>query len=489
MSVKPDSVLSDDYLTTGPSVAPLLRACFWSIVILAALAFPRWAVANGGDLPPETVLQGFVKPEDGRVQLLVRVPLVLLSSLSLPKRGPGYLDLERVDAKLKQAAAATGRLIELSADGALLAPTTRKVRLSLLSDRSFVSYSSALAHLQGPSLPVATDLFWNQGFFDVQLEYLLHSPRPNISIRVNVAPEIGRRIKLQLEYLPTGESARTYEIPGASGWIPLHPRWYEAAWLFARAGFVDALAIDRFVFLLCLVAPFRKFRSLLTIVIVLAALQALTLTAAAQGALADIDVGWLPILSNTALAAAMLLLAIGNLAAPSLRRRWFIVALVGALGGFGLGRLLTDAWQFAGTHTLVAVVSFNVGVALGEFLSLAAAFLALRLLFSFVLGPLLGVIVLSALVGHASWHGMIDGGRELGRQLGIAGAASFWSAWLVVALWVAPALLVGGAAYFLPRRFDGMPAPTLLRALLGQGTVERRARTLHAAASPSDAPS
>jgi hypothetical protein len=473
---EPDSVLSDNYRTIGPSAGCSLCTCFWSIVLVATLAFPRWAIANGGDLPPEIVLQGFVKPDDGRVQLLVRVPLALLSSFSLPKRGPGYLDLERVDAKLKQAAAATGRVIELSADGALLTPATREVRLSLLSDRSFASYSSALAHLQGPSLPVTTDLFWNQGFFDVQLEYLLQSPRPNIWIRVNVAPELGRRIRLQLEYLPIGESARTYEIPGASGWIPLHPRWYEAAWLFARDGFVDAFAIDRFVFLLCLVAPFRKFRGLLTVVMVLAALQALTLTAASQGALADIDVGWLPILSDTVLAAGMMLLAIGNLAAPSLRRRWLIAAVVGALGGFGLGRLLTDAWQFAGTHTFVAVVSFNVGVALAEVVSVAVAFFALRLLFSLVLGPLLGVIVLSAIVGHASWHGMIDGGRELARQLGNAGAAGFWSAWLVVALWLAPAAVVGAAAYFLPRRFDGVPAPTLLRALLGRSTGESPAR-------------
>lgn len=462
---------------TGPSAGCSLHAYGWSIILLAALAFPRSAIANGGDLPPEIVLQGFVKPEDGRVQLLVRLPLVLLSSFSLPKRGPGYLDLERVDAKLKQAAAATGRLIELSADGAMLAPTTREVRLSLLSDRSFASYSSALAHLQGPSLPVTTDLFWNQGFFDVQLEYLLQSPRPNIGIRVNVAPELGRRIKLQLEYLPIGELARSYEILGASGWIPLHPRWYEAAWLFAKAGFVDAFAIDRWVFLLCLIAPFRKFRSLLPVVIVLAALQALTLTAAAEGALVDIDVGWLLVLSDAVLAAGIVLLAIGNLAAPSLRRRWFITAVVGALGGFGLGRLLIDAGQFAGTHTLVANISFNLGVALGEVVSLALAFFALRLLFAAVLGPLLGVIVLSAVAGHAGWHGMMDGGRELLRQLGQAGATGFWSALLVVAPWLAPALLVAVVAYFLPKRFDGVPAPTLLRALLGQSTGDSPAST------------
>jgi hypothetical protein len=122
-------------------------------------------------------------------------------------------------------------------------------------------------------------------------------------------------------------------------------------------------------------------------------------------------------------------------------------------------------------------------------LSVAVAFFALRVLFPLVLGPLLGVIVLSAIVGHASWHGMIDGGRELARQLGNAGAAGFWSAWLVVALWLTPAVVVGAAAYFLPRRFDGVPAPTLLGALLGRSTGESPARTSHAAASPSDAAS
>ncbi len=404
--------------------------------------------------------------------MLVRVPLVLLSNLSLPKRGPGYLDLTNIDPKLKQAAAAIGRLIELRADGTVLAPATREVRLSLLSDRSFVSYSSALAHLQAPPLPVGTDLFWNQGFFDTRFELPLRSPSPNLGIRINVAPEIGQRIKLRFEYLARGATARALEIPGDSGWIPLNPRWYEAAWLFVKAGFVDVFTFDRFVFLLCLIAPFRRFRGLLTVVMVFTTLQALTLTAAAEGALADVNIGWLPALSGTVLGAAGLLLAVGNLASPSLRRRWFIAAVVGAFGGLGLGRLLADAWQFAGPHTLVAVVSFNVGVLLGEVASVAIAFFALRLFFAYVLGPLLGVIVLSALLGHANWHWMIDGSIDLARQLAPVPAADLWSTIVVLAPWLVPAMLVGIAAYFLPKRFDGVPGPTLLHALRDHNTDE-----------------
>lgn len=444
----------------------------WTIIFLGALAVPRWAVANGADLPQQIVVQGFVKREDGRLRLLVRFPLVLLSSFSLPKRGPGYLDLAHIDDRLNQAAAAAGHQIELFEDGAPLVPTVRGARISLLSNHSFASYSAALAHFQDPPLPVDTDLFWNQGFFDTELEYPLQSSQPLLSIRVSVAPELGERLKLRLEYLPVGEPVRTYEIPGASGRIPLDPRWYETAWLFVKGGFVDAFAIDRMVFLVCLVAPFRQLRSVLAVVMILTGLQALTLTAAAEGALAGAEIEWLPALFDTVLAAAVVLVAIGNLAAPSLRRRWFIASVIGALGGFGLGHLLADIGQFAGTHTFVSVVSFNVGVVVGEVVSLAIAIIALRLLFGCVRGPLLGVIVLSAVLGHVGWHWMLDGGHELEHQLGHAAATGLSSALLVVALWLVPALLVGAIGYFLPKRFDGIPVPSLLRALLGRSTEE-----------------
>src|SRR5207247_1186167 len=125
-----------------------------------------------------------------------------------PGRGPGYLELAGVDEPLKQAAAATGRQIELREEGVPLVPSVREAQISLLSDRSFASYGAALAHLQGARLPTETNLFWNQGFFDTLLEYPVRSPSAHLSIRVNVAPELGRRLKLQLEFLPDPKAAR-----------------------------------------------------------------------------------------------------------------------------------------------------------------------------------------------------------------------------------------------------------------------------------------
>jgi hypothetical protein len=427
---------------------------------------PGSAIANGADLPLEVVLQAFAKAENGRLRLLVRTPLDLLVGFGLPKRGPGYLDLARIDDRLTQAAAAAGRQIELREDGILLVPTTRQARVSLLSDRSFGSYASAAAQLRGPRLPESTDLFWNQGFFDTELEYPLRSSDAHLSVRMNVAPELGRRLKLRLEYLPVNGPARSYVFPGGSGWIALDPRWYEAAWLFAKQGFTAALSFERFVFLLCLIAPFRQFRSVLALVLAFIALQAFTLTAAA---VADIrGIRWLTSLYDAGLAAAILLLAIGNLAAPSVRVRWAISAALGALGGFGLGRLLDDAWQFTGTHPVVSAVSFNSGVAAGEVVSLALAFALMRLVFARLLPESLAIVVVSAVLGHLGWHWMIDRFHPFGHELEHASASGLSSV-----LWLLPALVVGAMAWFLPRRFDEAPVASLLAVLRRNGSPTR----------------
>src|SRR5207249_7594701 len=62
-------------------------------LVVALTLVARFAGANGGDLPPQVLMQAFLKPEEGRLELLVRVPLALLGNFRFPKRGPGYLDL------------------------------------------------------------------------------------------------------------------------------------------------------------------------------------------------------------------------------------------------------------------------------------------------------------------------------------------------------------------------------------------------------------
>lgn len=449
---------------TSVSASRTLRAWLRWVAALCLLLVAGGAVADG-DLPPQIPIRAFIKLDDGHADLVVRMPLVLFSGFPLRRRGPGYIDLADAAPKLKQIAVAVGHQIELSADGALLVPVTRELQLSMLSDRSFSSYGSALAHLQGPSLPPDTDLFWNQGFFDVHLEYTLPSKDAHLWVRMNVSAELAQRLQFQFDYLPAGRETRSYDIPGDAGWVPLDPRWYETAWLFAKTGVLGAFTLDRLTFFLCLVAPFRRVRAVAPLAAVLVVVQALTLTASAQGVFADVELGWLPLLSNMVLAAAVVLLSIANLANPTSRRRWFIAAAIGTVGGFGIGGVLGNAWQFAGTRPLLAVTAFNIGVAFGEFAAMTLAFLAVRTLFAFTLGPMIGVIVLSALAGHAGWHGMVDSGGELLRQAGRLPPATLWSAATALMPWLMPAVVLGIAACFLSKRFDEPTVPTLLHAL------------------------
>src|SRR5437667_7226718 len=228
-------------------------------LVVALTLVARFAGANGGDLPPQVLMQAFLKPGEGRLELLVRVPLVLLGNFGFPKRGPGYLDLTRIDDRLREATVATARQIELFETGERLAPMRGDARVALLSDRSFQSYATARAHLREPRLPLDTDLYWNQGFLDVELEYPITSPRADFSVRVNVAPELGQRVKLHPEFLPIGRPARVYDLPRPSWRMLLDPLWYEAALSLARSGFVVVYARFRSACLVLLAGHFRQF--------------------------------------------------------------------------------------------------------------------------------------------------------------------------------------------------------------------------------------
>ncbi len=72
--------------------------------------------------------------------------------------------------------------------------------------------------------------------------------------------------------------------------------------------------------------------------------------------------------------------------------------------GFGFAFALRPALQFAGTHQLTSVLSFNLGIELALLLVLALLVPALNLLFRFAVSERLGTIILSALIAHTAWH-------------------------------------------------------------------------------------
>src|SRR5688572_25712020 len=132
---------------------------------LAALALALPTLATAHDVPADVTVHAFLKPEGSRLNLLVRAPLAALRDVDYPTRGPGYLDLARMDASLRHAAQLwIADQAELYEDDVRLSPPRIvAVRVSLPSDRSFGAYEAAAAHLTAAPLANETELYWSQG--------------------------------------------------------------------------------------------------------------------------------------------------------------------------------------------------------------------------------------------------------------------------------------------------------------------------------------
>ena len=97
----------------------------------------------------------------------------------------------------------------------------------------------------------------------------------------------------------------------------------------------------------------------------------------------------------------------------ALHRRWMIAFGFGLVHGFGFSFALRQTLQFAGSHMLASLLSFNIGVELAQLLVLLLLIPLLELGFRFVVAERIGTIILSALVAHTGWHWMLDRGARL----------------------------------------------------------------------------
>ena len=106
-------------------------------------------------------------------------------------------------------------------------------------------------------------------------------------------------------------------------------------------------------------------------------------------------------------------MAIENIIGAELRRRWIIAALFGLVHGFGFADILKEQLQFAGSYLLVSLVSFNIGIEIGQLLVLCVFVPALALLFRGKMAGRMGIIVLSAIVANVAWQWMMERGEVL----------------------------------------------------------------------------
>ena len=385
-----------------------MRSLIAAAALLAA-AMP----AAAHEIPNEVTVYAFLKPEGQRLVLLVRAPLEAMRDMDVPLRGPGYLDLARIDPVLRDAAMLwIGDFVKVyEGDSPLAKPDVLAARVSLPSDRSFTSYEAALAHVTGGRMPLDTDLYWQQGLLDVAFVYPIASDRSEFAISPGLT-RLGLRVNVVLHFQLPGGAERVFDLHGDPGVVKLDPRWHQAAFRFVREGFFHILdGIDHLLFLLCLVIPFRRMGALVAVVTSFTVAHSITLIASAYDVAPDVL--WFPPLVETLIALSIVYMAFENIVSPKLERRWLITFGFGLIHGFGFSFALRETLQLAGSHVLTSLLAFNVGVELGQLLVLVVLVPLLALAFRYVVAERMGTILLSALVAHTGWHWMTERGDAL----------------------------------------------------------------------------
>ena len=407
-------------ITFLPKRAPVYTRGVSRLVLTAVIALLATTTAGrlaAHDIPRDVVVHAFLKPEGNRLRVLLRMPVEAMRDIQFPRRPDHSLDAAAAEPLLREAVAQwllPG--LEIREDGALLGPPA--IGALTISPREE---------------------------FEVALEYSIHSERSRFAIRPGFE-RLGIRVLTALRFETPEGAVRAFTLRGDPGLVPLDPRWHQAAWRFVKIGFFHILdGVDHLLFLLCLVIPFRRLRPLIIVVTAFTAAHSVALIAAAWNFVPDAL--WFPPLVETLIAGSVLYMAIENiLSGSTVRRRTLTAFGFGLVHGFGFSFALKDTMQFAGSHLLTSLFSFNVGVEIGQIAVLLGLVPALGLLFRFVVRERIGTIVLSALVAHVAWHWMAERWDAL-RQFSIPPFDA--AAWviivriLIVAVVAALALVVG----------------------------------------------
>jgi HupE / UreJ protein len=391
--------------------SPMRRLAAAIVAMLAIAAGP----ATAHEIPDAVKVEAFLRPAGQRLELLMRVPMSALIEVDFPTRGPGYINLPRVEEALHGAVKLyiTDNITVYENEKPLPTPRVVQVRISLPSDRSFASYETALANLHGPRVADDLELYWNQQLLDVLLEYPIESERSQFAIHPRV-DRYGAKVTTALLFMPPARAIRAFEFHGDPGLVHLDPSWQQAARRFIVSGFWHILdGTDHLLFVACLVIPFRRLRSLGIIIAAFTVAHSISLFAGAVGFVPDAL--WFPPLIGTLIAVTILYVALENIIGSEVTRRWIIAFAFGLIHGFAFSFSLREIFQFAGDHPVIALFGFNLGIELGQLLVLLLLVPVLDLLFKYVVAERLGIIILSAFVAHAAWHWMLERGQQLAK--------------------------------------------------------------------------
>jgi hypothetical protein len=401
---------ASDKVSCKPLTGVLSRWCACLLLMLGAL---HSAVGLGHEVPDRVQLRLFLQVENGALVVLLRMPLEALRDIDFPQQGQGYLNIEQSESALDEAI----NLwlideIQLFQSGRPLPRgQLQRAKISLPADRSFQSYATALNHMKAAPLTNDTLIYWRQALVDVQLQYVLNDSAGDFAWDANL-DHLGQQTQSLLTFTSAAGEARLFEYEGNSGRLALDPNWYQVIPGFIDRGMTHLLTgIDHILFLLCLVLPVRRLWPLIGIVTAFTLGHSITLLSAALGWVPNWI--WFPALVEASIAASILYVALENILSIRTNHRWLIALGFGLIHGYGFSFQLQEALQLAGSHLVVALLAFNLGVEIGQVILLLGMLLSLWLALKVVSRPQWLVIVVSALVAHSAWHWLLARGTIL----------------------------------------------------------------------------
>ena len=318
------------------------------------------------DIPDEIVLQSYVRPEQNRLQVLLRIPLLAVADANLPKDGPGYLAMQYLDPALGEAAnQISNGIVFLEEDERLTGYELMHARISLPSDRSFDTYERALAHVRGPKLPDSTQVFYNQGFLDLELSFPIQSEASAFAMRVLFGRGMANRTATIINFIRPDGAVRAFRIHDDTPLVRLDPKAHQAAWVFLSAGFYRFLdGLDHLLFIVALAIPFRRARELIKPVAAFAVAHSVALFVMAM--VGTPTSTWFVAVIGALVALSLVYVALENSVGTTRRYRWIVALVFGLFHGAGFAIALQDTLQFAGSHPIAALVSYNLGLEFGD---------------------------------------------------------------------------------------------------------------------------
>lgn len=378
------------------------------------------------DVPNDVLVRSFLHPSGETLQVLMRVPMRALRDIDHPRRPGGWLDLARADQALRDAAKVwVLDNLTVQEDGVPLeAPRLIEARVALEADRSFGQWDTALAASRAPRIAANTEILWDQGLLDLLIEFPIRSGRARFSIEPRFE-RFGLRVLHVLRFVPADWPAtpeRVFELDREPGLVHLDPGSVQTVGRFVRSGFLHILqGLDHLLFLLCLMIPFRRFWALAAIATAFTVAHTLTLLVAALGyAPGGL---WFAPLVETLIAASIVYMALENMLGVALRWRWIMAFVFGLVHGFGFSFALQHELQFAGGHLVLALLSFNAGVELGQLFALVIVVPILDQMLRWIsqdrdegtraARERIATLILSALVAHTAWHWFLERGEQL----------------------------------------------------------------------------